>query len=101
MGAMMPVQQGKSARATRAMMPAQCRQQQQQHNAGNDASAMQAKRQRNTGKCQHCTSQTFEGQLGDNADNRDSLTLVMMPVQCGQGHQRNTKKTQLLPRLDC
>jgi hypothetical protein len=58
---------GKSAHMTRVMTPAQRRQQGRQHNAGNDASAMRALRERNAGKCQHGTGQTFEGQLGDNA----------------------------------
>ncbi len=59
--------EGKDAHAMRATTLAQCRQGQQQHDAGNDASAMQAKCQRNAGKRQRCTSWTFKGQLGNNA----------------------------------
>jgi hypothetical protein len=39
----------------------QCRQWQQQHDAGIDASALRVKHQRNAGKRQRCTGQTFEG----------------------------------------
>jgi hypothetical protein len=58
--------EGKSAHAPRVTTLVQRRQWQQQHDAGNDASAMQAKRQRNAGKRQHCTGWTFESQLGNN-----------------------------------
>ncbi len=61
-------------------MPAQCRQTPAQHRPDLRRPTRQQRR---------C-----------NASNKDSLTLAMTPVQCGQVHQHNAKKMPLLPWPD-
>jgi hypothetical protein len=110
---------GSNAKVTKATMPAR-QGQKRPCNKGNDAGAMPATRttaqcwqwcQRNAGKMPAQRWQTPARHQPDlrrptwqqrrrNASNKDSLTLAMTPVQCGQGHQRNAKKTPLLPWPD-